>query len=71
MPLGSEQEIKAVTPKALLQYYNKWYKPHNATIIIVGDVDVKEAKHLISTTLGHLPKTNKQTPPPSYPLTYS
>lgn len=71
MPLGSEEEIKAVTPKALLQYYNKWYKPHNATIIIVGDVDVKEAKHLISTTLGHLPKTNKQTPPPSYPLTYS
>lgn len=71
MPLGSEQEIKAVTPKALLQYYNKWYKPHNATIIIVGDVDVKEAKHLISTTLGHLPKTNKQTTPPSYPLTYS
>ena len=71
MPLGSEQEIKAVTPKALLQYYNKWYKPHNATIIIVGDVDVKEAKHLISTTLGHLPKTNKQTTPPTYPLTYS
>ncbi|WP_231555661.1 pitrilysin family protein [Hoylesella buccalis] len=71
MPLGSEQEIKAVTPKALLQYYNKWYKPHNATIIIVGDVDVKEAKHLISTTLGHLPYTNKQTPPPTYPLTYS
>lgn len=71
MPLGSEQEIKAVTPKALLQYYNKWYKPHNATIIIVGDVDVKEAKHLISTTLGHLPKTNKQSPPPTYPLTYS
>ena len=24
-----------------------------------------------STTLGHLPKTNKQTTPPSYPLTYS
>ena len=71
MPLGSEQEIKAVTPKALLQYYNKWYKPYNATIIIVGDVDVKEAKHLISTTLGHLPKTNKQTTPPTYPLTYS
>lgn len=70
MPLGSERDINAVTPHALKRYYDRWYGPHNATLIIVGDVDVDATRRLLTTTLGSLHHTGRPSAPPRYPLTY-
>lgn len=70
MPLGNENNIKAVTPLSLKRYYNKWYQPQNATIIIVGDINLYETQQLLTASLSKITSTNKQATPTSYPLTY-
>ncbi|GAK85102.1 zinc protease insulinase family [Vibrio ponticus] len=38
-PLGSEQSVQQATVAGLKSYYQKWYQPHNAELIVVGDVN--------------------------------
>ena len=40
MPIGLMSVVDNFKPKALRQYYEKWYRPDNQGIIVVGDVDV-------------------------------
>lgn len=40
MPIGLMSVIDNFEPKALRDYYRKWYRPDNQAIIIVGNVDV-------------------------------
>lgn len=70
MPLGNENNIKAVNSCSLKRYYNKWYQPQNATIIIVGDINLSETQQLLISSLSNVASTNKQAAPFSYPLTY-
>lgn len=40
MPIGKMEIIDNFEPEALRKYYQKWYRPDNQAIIVVGDVDV-------------------------------
>jgi zinc protease len=40
--MGSEENIKAITPEALKTFWQKWYLPQNITLVIVGDVKAAE-----------------------------
>lgn len=40
MPIGKMEIIDNFKPEALRQYYQKWYRPDNQAIIVIGDVDV-------------------------------
>ncbi len=41
-PIGDNASIEAM-PKAVLRaYYDRWYRPDNAAIVVVGDIDVDE-----------------------------
>ena len=52
MPIGLMSVIDNFKRKELVQYYQKWYRPDNQAIIVVGDVDVDhteaEIKRLFS-----------------------
>lgn len=39
---GTEEAISAITRDDLLAFHNTWFKPNNATMIVVGDTDVEE-----------------------------
>lgn len=39
MPIGKAEIIENFKPKALRDYYRKWYHPANQAVIIVGDID--------------------------------
>lgn len=41
LPIGKMEIVDNFKPKALRDYYHKWYRPDNQAIIVVGDVDVK------------------------------
>lgn len=41
MPIGTMEVVQNFQPKALRDYYEKWYRPDNQGIIVVGDVDVE------------------------------
>ena len=36
------QAINAMTPDLLRRFYDTWYRPDNASIMVVGDIDVDE-----------------------------
>ena len=41
---GTEESIKKITRESLVDYHNKWFKPNNASLIIVGDISMGEIK---------------------------
>lgn len=41
-PGGTEASIQGATPAALQAFYDRWYRPENATLIIVGDAPEEE-----------------------------
>lgn len=47
MPIGLMEIIDNFEPKFLRDYYQKWYRPDNQAIIIVGDVDVDHVEAYI------------------------
>lgn len=45
-PIGAEEVLRATTPAVLRGFYERWYRPDNAVVVIVGDLplDALEAK---------------------------
>ncbi len=41
-PIGTDTAINAMTPALLRRFYDTWYRPDNAAIMVVGDIDVDE-----------------------------
>lgn len=40
LPIGTMEVVDNFPPQALRDYYEKWYRPDNQAIIVVGDIDV-------------------------------
>ena len=59
MPLGRKEDIEAINRSTLCDFYNKWYSPMNATVIIVGDVDAVSVEKKIKAMLS--PVGNRET----------
>lgn len=51
-PIGLMSVIDNFEPKALSDYYEKWYRPDNQGIIVVGDVDVDHVEAKIKELFG-------------------
>ena len=49
MPIGLMEIIDNFKPEVLRAYYEKWYRPDNQAIIVVGDVDVDKVEQKIKT----------------------
>lgn len=47
MPLGTPEEVDAVTADVLKKFYRKWYLPRFAGIVVVGDVDPEDVEQEI------------------------
>lgn len=46
-PIGSDAAIEAMTAAPLRQFYDAWYRPENAAVVVVGDVDIDEVEQLV------------------------
>ena len=56
--LGDDAEINALNSQKIQQWYNLWYAPNNAYLVIVGDVDVKQTLIWVKRYFGGIaPKT--------------
>ena len=49
MPIGLMEIIDNFKPKVLRDYYEKWYRPDNQAVIVVGDFDVDKVEQKIKT----------------------
>jgi zinc protease len=59
--IGYKQNLWSVSGKDLLAFYKKHYKPNNATLVIVGDVDPDEVVELAEHYFGEIPKDPEYT----------
>ncbi len=54
--IGSSQHIDSAKISEFQAFYNNFYQPNNATLVVCGDFDEKQAKEWIQTYFGSLPK---------------
>ena len=59
--LGTHASFEKTTGTMLKKFYDTWYAPNNATLIIVGDVHPQDALKLIKKRFGNIPA--KTLPP--------
>lgn len=46
-PLGSDEAIKSMTSQPLRDFYDTWYRPDNAAVVVVGDIDVDKVEQMV------------------------
>jgi len=44
--IGTEESVRSFTREGILKFYRRWYKPENATVVVVGDIQAGEALRL-------------------------
>ncbi len=60
--IGWMQDIQSIRPDDLKRWYQQWYAPNNATLVVVGDVDPTKVRDLAEKHFGPLPSSDL-TPP--------
>ena len=60
--IGSMKDLDAASVDDVREFFQTYYVPNNATAVLVGDFDTKEALNLVTQYLGRVAKSDK--PPP-------
>jgi zinc protease len=60
-PIGTDAAINAMTPELLRRFYDTWYRPDNAAIMVVGDIDVQEIEDDVRDTFEGLTARGQST----------
>lgn len=67
--IGEEAHVRNATAEIITRYYDKWYHPNNAALVVVGGFDADDALKTIKAKFGAIPKG--ELPPrkdaPQYP----
>jgi len=58
---GYENTVASITNKDIVKFYNSWIQPNNATIIVTGDISMKELKSKLKNTFGKWKKGKTPT----------
>ena len=64
--VGWMHDLENITLREAVDYYNTYYQPNNATLVVVGDLDPQSALTEIQDTFGKIPRGPE--PPPFLPL---
>jgi zinc protease len=66
--VGWMDDLKNMTATDALAWYERWYAPNNATMVVTGDVDAKQVFVLAEKYFGKIPvKTLPKTKPQNEP----
>jgi zinc protease len=73
-PAGTEASLTAMTTADLKKFYSAYYRPNNATLIVVGDATLGDLKPKLETALAgwkpaDVPAYTVPPPPPAGPMT--
>ncbi len=60
--IGSLDDLQAATIADVKEFYNKWYGPNNATMVIAGDIDSDEVLEQVKHYFGEIPKRAEVEP---------
>ncbi len=60
--IGSMADLSAASYEDVVDFFQKWYGPANASVVIAGDVDTKEIRVLAEKWFGEIPKSDPVAP---------
>ena len=60
--IGSMKDLEAASIDDVRDFFRTYYVPNNATLVLAGDFDSKEALALVEQYLGRVPKSSKPVP---------
>jgi zinc protease len=60
--IGSMKDLEAASISDVRDFFRTYYVPNNATIVLVGDFNTKDAQDLVTKFLGRVPKSDRPVP---------
>jgi zinc protease len=60
--IGSMEDLEAASIEDVREFFETYYVPENATLVLVGDFDPVQAKLLVGQYLGPVPKARQPVP---------
>ena len=60
--IGSMADLSAASYEDVVSFFQKWYGPANASVVIAGDVDAKEVQALAEKWFGEIPRSEPVAP---------
>ena len=60
--IGSMKDLEAASIDDVRDFFRTYYVPNNATVVVVGDFNSKEALALVTKYLGRVPKSDRPVP---------
>jgi zinc protease len=55
-PIGDMDQLRQATSAELQEFFNKYYVPNNAVLVIAGDIDVDQTKGWVRKYFGWIPR---------------
>ncbi len=62
MPIGKEEILKTFKPDTIKRFYRDWYRPDLMAVMVVGDIEPKQAEKLIQQHFGKLKNPARPRP---------
>ena len=69
--IGSLEDLQNATLQDVKDFYNRWYVPNNATLVIAGDFDSEQAKEWVHKYFDEIPRGEEIEPLPDMPVSLS
>ena len=60
--IGSMKDLESASIGDVRDFFRTYYVPNNATLVLVGDFNTKEAQDLATKYLGRVPKSERPVP---------
>jgi len=60
--IGSMEDLQAASVEDVRDFYQTYYVPENATVVVVGDFDIAQAKEVAAQYFGRVPKAPHPVP---------
>ncbi|MDX1977402.1 MAG: pitrilysin family protein [Pseudanabaenaceae cyanobacterium bins.68] len=64
MVIGDRGDVESFTAADVQAYYRRFYRPDNATVVIVGDFDSQAVINQVEATFGKIPRPSQTLPDP-------
>jgi len=61
--IGSFEDLEAATVEDVARFFKTYYAPNNAVLVLAGDLNAPEARKLIETYFGDIPRQPAPKPP--------
>ena len=60
--IGSMKDLESASIADVRDFFRTYYVPNNATVVLVGDFNTKDAQELVTKYLGRVPKSDRPVP---------